>query len=309
MATTKNSVVIEQRPSNDESSRATRSRVWDNPILSKLCKSRERLVVLKIDFLLLTWAFVSGLTKDMDQSATTQAYVSGMKESLSLYGNELVEFTTFFSIGYAIAIVPSQLTQTKIRPSHICRKECKDCICTEILFGGFRVHTPEELGTRLAIFGVSGTAGNMFLGILQAALYKNLDGAGGLQGWQWLFIVTGCITMAWGMLGLFIIPDSPSITRALWLTKTERKIAVDRMASYGIKTNELVNRQVVLKKIRALLKSPLSWLYIAAYLQYAWSQRCNSYFLLYLKHLHCQPHPLGRIRNLNRHQCRSQLSE
>lgn len=89
--------------------------------------------------------------------------------------------------------------------------------------------------------------------------------------------------MAWGMLGLFIIPDSPSITRALWLTKTERKIAVDRMASYGIKTNELVNRQVVLKKIRALLKSPLSWLYIAAYLQYAWSQRCNSYFLLYLK--------------------------
>lgn len=53
----------------------------------------------------------------MDQSATTQAYVSGMKESLGLYGNELVEFTTFFSIGYAIAIVPSQLTQTKIRPS------------------------------------------------------------------------------------------------------------------------------------------------------------------------------------------------
>lgn len=314
MATTKNSVVIEQRPSNDESSRATRSRVWDNPILSKLCKSRERLVVLKIDFLLLTWAFVSGLTKDMDQSATTQAYVSGMKESLSLYGNELVEFTTFFSIGYAIAIVPSQLTQTKIRPSvwlptceiiwgalnlaTFAAKNARTVYALRFFLGVFEStswpglasllfnwYTPEELGTRLAIFGVSGTAGNMFLGILQAALYKNLDGAGGLQGWQWLFIVTGCITMAWGMLGLFIIPDSPSITRALWLTKTERKIAVDRMASYGIKTNELVNRQVVLKKIRALLKSPLSWLYIAAYLQYAWSQRCNSYFLLYLKGL------------------------
>lgn len=63
MATTKNSVVIEQHPSNDESHRITRSRVWDNPILSKLCRDRERLVVLKIDFLLLTWAFVSGLTK------------------------------------------------------------------------------------------------------------------------------------------------------------------------------------------------------------------------------------------------------
>ncbi|KAE8377009.1 MFS general substrate transporter [Aspergillus bertholletiae] len=252
--------------------------------------------------------------QDMDQSATTQAYVSGMKESLGLYGNELVEFTTFFSIGYAIAIVPSQLTQTKIRPSvwlptceiiwgalnlaTFAAKNAKTVYALRFFLGIFEStswpglasllfnwYTPRELGTRLAIFGVSGTAGNMFLGILQAALYKNLDGAGGLQGWQWLFIVTGCITMAWGILGLFIIPDSPSITRALWLTKHERIIAADRMASYGIKTNELVNRQVVLKKIRALLKTPLSWLYIAAYLQYAWSQRCNSYFLLYLKGL------------------------
>jgi hypothetical protein len=41
--------------------------------------------------------------------------------------------------------------------------------------------TPAELGKRLAIFGVSGVAGSMFLGILQAALYKNLNGAGGLE--------------------------------------------------------------------------------------------------------------------------------
>ena len=53
----------------------------------------------------------------MDQSGTTQAYVSGMKESLSLYGNELVEFTTYFSIVYAIFIVPSQMIQTRVRPS------------------------------------------------------------------------------------------------------------------------------------------------------------------------------------------------
>jgi hypothetical protein len=37
-----------------------------------------------------------------------------MRESLSLYGNELVEFTTFFSIGYAIGLVPGQLIQTKV---------------------------------------------------------------------------------------------------------------------------------------------------------------------------------------------------
>ena len=99
--------------------------------------TEERQLVLKLDIFMLVWAFITGLTKDMDQvclradmileaitdsrmisqSNTTQAYVSGMKEALSLNGNELVEFTTFYSIGYAIAIVPSQLLLTKIRPS------------------------------------------------------------------------------------------------------------------------------------------------------------------------------------------------
>lgn len=50
----------------------------------------------------------------MDQSATTQAYVSGMRESLNLYGNELVQFTTYFSAGYAVGLVPGQLIQTKV---------------------------------------------------------------------------------------------------------------------------------------------------------------------------------------------------
>lgn len=80
-------------------------------------KDPEHVLVLKLDVLLLVWAFIAGLLKDMDQSGTTQAYVSGMKESLSLYGNELVEFTTYFSIGYAIFIVPSQLVQTRVRSS------------------------------------------------------------------------------------------------------------------------------------------------------------------------------------------------
>ncbi|KAK6221343.1 hypothetical protein LQW54_001442 [Pestalotiopsis sp. IQ-011] len=231
----------------------------------------------------------------MDQSGTTQAYVSGMKESLSLYGNELVEFTTYFSIGYAIFPVPAQMAQTRVRPSLFLP------FC-EIIWGTltlvtyraknaqtvliFNWYTPKELGKRVAIFGVSGVAGNMFLGILQAALYKNLDGVNGLEGWQWLFIVSGIITVSWGFVGLVAIPNSPSFTRALYLSNEERALAHQRMPHAGATTAGLVSWGLLRTKIRLLLVSPVAYLFLGAYLQFAWSQRANSYTLLYLKGLH-----------------------
>ncbi|KAH8602687.1 major facilitator superfamily domain-containing protein [Bisporella sp. PMI_857] len=282
--------------------------------LASIFKDDERRLVLKLDIYLLVWAFVAGLTKDMDQSATTQAYVSGMKEALSLYGNELVEFTTYFSIGYALAIVPALIIQMKWRPSlflPICEiiwgiltlvtyqaKNARTVYAIRFFLGVFEStswpglvslifnwYTPYELGKRLAIFGVSGVAGNMFLGILQAALYKNLNGVNGLEGWQWLFIVSGIITVTWGFIGLLIIPDSPANTRALWLTPTDRAIARKRMDVNNIETSKIIDHKRLLSKLKLVVMTPIVWLFLVAYLQFAWSQRANSYFLLYLKGL------------------------
>ncbi|CZT48376.1 related to transporter protein [Rhynchosporium secalis] len=242
----------------------------------------ERRIVLKLDAFLLVYAFIAGLTKDMDQSATTQAYVSGMKETLELNGNELVEFTTYFSIGYALCIVPAQLIQTRVRPSIFLP------IC-EILWGFLTLttyaYTQGELAKRLAIFGVSSVAGSMFLGILQAALYRNLDGVHGLEGWQWLFIVCGIITIVWGFIGLLVIPDSPANTRALWLTESERELARLRMSRQGTTVQEKISGKQLQKKLAFMFRSPVTYLFIISYLQFAWSQRANSYFLLFLKGL------------------------
>lgn len=95
------------------------------------------------------------------------------------------------------------------------------------------LYAQKELGKRLAIFRVSSMAGNMFLGVLQAALYKNLNGAHGLEGWQWLVILSGIITIAWGFIGFFAIPDSHSYTRAPYLSKSERALAHTRMSDTG----------------------------------------------------------------------------
>ncbi|ESK92288.1 major facilitator superfamily transporter [Moniliophthora roreri MCA 2997] len=181
----------------------------------------------------------------MDQSNTTQAY---MKNALQLNGNELVEFATFYSISYAITIVPSQLLQTKLRPLlwlPLCEvlwgvftlltfvaPNAKAIYALRFLTGMTEAsawpglvtcilnwYTPSEYGKRIAIFGISGVAGSMFLGILQAAPYKNLNGHHSLEGWQWLFIVTGCITIVLGLIGFIAVPDSPLNTRAIWLNQ------------------------------------------------------------------------------------------
>ena len=51
-------------------------------------------------------------------------------------------------------------------------------------------YTNTELAFRLAIFNVSNVASAMFLGVVQAEFYANMNGVNGLSGWQWLFIVS-----------------------------------------------------------------------------------------------------------------------
>ncbi|KAG7143378.1 MFS transporter PfmaC like protein [Verticillium longisporum] len=247
-------------------------------------RNPRHVLVFKLDVFLLAWMFLAGIMKEMDQSATTQAYVSGMRESLSLYGNELVLFNTFFSIGYAIGLVPGQLIQTRLRPSlflPFCEmawgffvlftykaKSAETVYALRFFLGLlsaafwpsvvaliFNWYTPRELAVRLAVFTVSDVAGAMFLGALQAALYRNMDGVHGLHGWQWLFVIAGAATIGQGLIAFFTIPDSPAITRALWLSPAERVLARDRMASFGAKTSSMLRPAALRRKLRQIVVS------------------------------------------------------
>jgi ACS family pantothenate transporter-like MFS transporter len=69
----------------------------------------------------------------------------------------------------------------------------------------------------------------MFSGYLQAAIYKGLEGAHGLRGWQWLFIMNGVISVPIAVAGLYALPDLPENTRARWLSKDQIVVAQQRM--------------------------------------------------------------------------------
>ena len=56
----------------------------------------ERRLILKLDGLIIVFVFLAYWAKVLDSSATSTAYVSGMKEDLSLYGNQLNYLQTVY---------------------------------------------------------------------------------------------------------------------------------------------------------------------------------------------------------------------
>ncbi|KAI1488535.1 MFS transporter [Biscogniauxia mediterranea] len=58
-----------------------------------------------------------------------------------------------------------------------------------------------------------------------------INGTAGLQGFRWLFIVEGIITILSVLPTLFILPDYPS--RSSWLNESDKKFAEDRLKERG----------------------------------------------------------------------------
>ncbi|KAF2734451.1 MFS transporter [Polyplosphaeria fusca] len=59
----------------------------------------------------------------------------------------------------------------------------------------------------------------------------HINGASGLEGFRWLFIIEGLITLLSAFLLWFWLPDYPA--RARWLSEDEKRFAEERMESRG----------------------------------------------------------------------------
>ncbi len=74
-------------------------------------------------------------------------------------------------------------------------------------------------GRAVSRFYCFGGIASIVMGVL-SGLLLDLDGLGGLQGWQWLFLAEGLPAVLIGLLILRFLPDAPA--SALWLSEPER---------------------------------------------------------------------------------------
>ncbi|KAK6189670.1 hypothetical protein LQW54_013033 [Pestalotiopsis sp. IQ-011] len=88
-------------------------------------------------------------------------------------------------------------------------------------------YTRKEIATRISILYSGNIFATAFAGLIAAATFTTLDGAHGLAGWKWLFIIEGVVTFGVAGIGIMMLPDSPLTTS--WLTPEERQLAHNRM--------------------------------------------------------------------------------
>ncbi|KAJ3491628.1 hypothetical protein NLI96_g573 [Meripilus lineatus] len=206
----------------------------------------------KVDWHIMPIAVLLYLASYIDRANIGNAKVLGLAKDLKLTDNQYNLALTIFFVGYVIYETPSNIILRKTSPRFyipgmvivwgvICAlfalvHDAKSLIALRFFLGlaeaGFLPGIifwigcwyPRPLqGRRFAVLYCSVSLTGAFGGLLATAIH-GLDGAHGISGWRWIFIVEGCITTGLGLLSLIFMSAYPNT--ASWLSTTERDIVL-----------------------------------------------------------------------------------
>ncbi|AAW43354.2 pantothenate transporter, putative [Cryptococcus deneoformans JEC21] len=235
-------------------------RTWKSYLWSTLdVPRREAIFLTKLDLTLISSAALGVMIRYLDQVNISNAFNSGMKEDLNLYGNELNYANAFWAAAYVIGQIPSNLILTRVNaPRYIAFlelawtaftfgtagvKNTRTLYALRFFVGLFEAghfpavmyvcssyYKPHELARRNTLIQVFTSVGPLFSGFLMAAVFSGLDGKQGWAGWRWMFIVCGCISLPCALWTFFAMPQLPGRAKPNWLfSQEEIDIARARM--------------------------------------------------------------------------------
>ena len=214
-------------------------------------KQLDKKTTRKIDLRLMPMLIFIYILNYIDRNNIASARLGGLEEDLGLVGNQYEIIISVLFVGYILFQVPSNMLLNRLgRPSaylaDVMTLRCAISTCTAAVqnFSGLvaiRVllgvvesaffcsalmilsswYDKKTLASRNSILYAGSLISSAFSGLLAAAILE-MDGLGGIEGWRYLFIIEGGITVLTVPFAYFILPDTPHNTK--FLSQQEKDI-------------------------------------------------------------------------------------
>ncbi|KAL4943170.1 hypothetical protein BDV06DRAFT_234958 [Aspergillus oleicola] len=255
-----------------------------------LTAEEETKLLRRIDWRLMSLCSLIFMFKNLDSNNSSNARImnqgtdQNIMTQLKITSNEYNLVTVLYYVPYIVLEAPSNLLLKRISPSRwqsrimvswgiflMCNAAVKNkggLYATRFLLGVAEAgqfpgvilqmtywYRPDEMSLRLLYFYICGNISNIFGGLLAYA-FDTVSGAGGLSGWQWLFLTEGIATVIFGVAIWFLLPDFPET--ATWLTEREKKFIQARLPSNAPRQNE---QNFQLREVIDSLKDLRLWLF------------------------------------------------
>ncbi|KAL3478543.1 major facilitator superfamily domain-containing protein [Aspergillus californicus] len=242
----------------------------------------EKPLIRKIDWKVTIWAALAFFALDLDRSNISQANTDNFLDDMGLNTNDYNLGQTLFKTAFLAAELPSQLISKKIGPDRwIPAQMCLWSIASAaqfwlngrtsflalrviigVLQGGFipdiilylsYFFKSNELPLRLAIFWMANRLTDVVSPLIAYGVL-HMRGTHGQEGWRWLFLIEGAITLIIGIWSIFQMAPSPTQTKAWWRPKgwfndREEKIMVNRILRDDPSKGDMHNRQAITPKM------------------------------------------------------------
>ncbi|KAJ5166991.1 uncharacterized protein N7482_005772 [Penicillium canariense] len=280
----------------------------------------EKRLVRKLDWRICLWACVMFFALQVDRGNLVQAVSDTFLEDLKLNTNDYNYGNIVFRLSFLVAELPSQLVSKKIGPdcwipiqmvlwSVVAISQCaltdrKTFLITRsllgVLEGGFipdivlwlsYFYTARELPIRLSFFWTSLSVTTIVTSLLAFAVF-HLNGAQGWEGWRWLFLIEGLITLSIGLASFFMMPASVVQTKTWfrpngWFTDREVAIVANRVLRDDPSKGDMHNRQAVTpQRLWNAIKDYHMWpIYLIGVVAYIPQSPPTSYITLTLRSL------------------------
>ncbi|KAI6402320.1 hypothetical protein MCOR23_004002 [Pyricularia oryzae] len=268
----------------------------------------EKKLVHKIDMYILPCVWIMYLLSYMDRTNIGNALIAGMDKDLDLDSSRYSVALVVFFVTYVVFEVPSNMVLSRTRPSLYLpgimivwgaitcgmafTPTYEALIAFRVLMGVFEAgfapgillllsswYKKEEQSKRFAVYISAAILSGAFGGLLAGSITSGLDGAHGVRGWRWLFLVEGSATIGFAVIALWILPDFPATTSVRKFSEAEKALAMLRLQNDNQQIrNDDAPRMGHLKALKQSVTSKRTWLFVVGYMAIVGSSTLSYFY-------------------------------